>query len=303
LHYTGDDFEQRAFSGGPAKRAENLKNLGFSANRKNTPVEEVIAKAVEWKLEALEVNLNRPEYFPEQFDSKKRTAIRKLAEEANLRLLLHAPDDINLLSRHKNIRLAGVERLKEMLNFGKELGAVYFTLHTGKVGLVASGSGRVKIMQHPTFKPLAENFRDSALRLLEAADGKPDLGFENTNHFEGFFEKIIAELLEQTSLKLTWDIGHSFAETPEKVQATLNFFFTHLPRVQTVHLHDRNPKTDHLPVGSGTIPWKRFGEVLQTDRIFKIVEVKDALAIETSLAYLRKLSFDETFSTSSVSKK
>ncbi len=280
-----------------------MKNLGFSANRRDTTIEEAIGKALEWKLEALELNMNRPEYFPEEFDSKKRTALRKRALEANLHLLLHAPDDINLLSRHKNIRLAGVERLKEMLDFGKELGAVYFTLHTGKVALVASGSGRVKIMQHPTFKPLAENFRDSALRLLEAADGKLDLGFENTNHFEGFFEEIIAGLLEQTNLKLTWDIGHSFAETPEKVEQTLGFFFTHLPRVQNLHLHDRNPKIDHLPVGSGTIPWKRFGEVLQTDRIFKIVEVKDAEAIEASLTYLRKLSFDQTFSSPEVSKK
>ncbi|MCI0330139.1 MAG: sugar phosphate isomerase/epimerase [candidate division Zixibacteria bacterium] len=280
-----------------------MKNLGFSANRRNTSIEEAVAKAVEWKLEALEINLNRPEYFPENFDSPRKTAIRKTSEKSEIRLLLHAPDDINLLSRHKNIRLAGVERLKEMLAFGKELGAVYFTLHTGKVGLVATASGRVKIMQHPTFKPLAENFRDSALRLLDAAEGQLEMGFENTNHFEGFFEEVIAELLEQTQLKLTWDIGHSFAETPEKIKQTLRFFFTHLHRVRTVHLHDRNEKTDHLPVGSGTIPWKRFGEVLQTDEIFKIVEVKDAEAIETSLNFLRKLSFGQTFSAPPVSKK
>ncbi len=280
-----------------------MKNLGFSANRRNTTIEEAIAKAVEWKLEALELNLNRPEYFPEHFNPKKKALLRKTAEQSKIRLLLHAPDDINLLSRHKNIRIAGVERLKEMLSFGEELGAVYFTLHTGKVGLVATGSGRVKIMQHPTFKPLAENFRDSALRLLEFAEGKLELGFENTNHFEGFFEEIITGLLEQTQLKLTWDIGHSFAETPEKVQATLNFFFTSLLRVRTLHLHDRNQKSDHLAVGTGTIPWKRFGEVLQSDSIYKIVEVKDAAAIETSLAYLRKLSFESTLSTSSVSRK
>lgn len=280
-----------------------MKNLGFSANRRDTLIEEAIAKVVEWKLEVLEINLNRPEYFPEHFDPKKRAFLRKRAEESKIRLLLHAPDDINLLSRHKNIRLAGVERLKEMLTFGNELGAVYFTLHTGKVGLVATGSGRVKIMQHPTFRPLAENFRDSAQRLLEFADGRLDMGFENTNHFEGFFEEIIAGLLEQTRLKLTWDIGHSFAETPEKVEATLNFFFTHLHRVQTLHLHDRNQKTDHLAVGAGTIPWKRFGEALQSDSIFKIIEVKDAEAIETSLTYLHKLSFDPALSTSSVPKK
>ena len=280
-----------------------MKNLGFSANRRQTTIEEALAKASEWRLEALELNLNCTKYFPEYFDSKKRTAIRKTAEKSKIRLLLHAPDDINLLSRHKNIRLAGVERIKEMLTFGNELGAVYLTLHTGKVGLVATASGRVKIIEHPTFKPLAENFRDSALRLLEFADGKLELGFENTNHFEGFFEEIIAELLEKTSLKLTWDIGHSFAETPEKVAHTLRFFFTWIPRVETLHLHDRNQKTDHLPVGSGTIPWKRFGEVLLSDTIFKIVEVKDAKDIETSLAFLRKLTFDQTFSAPPVSKK
>lgn len=280
-----------------------MKNLGFSANRRNTPIEETVAKAVEWKLEALEINLNRPEYFPEHFDVGKRTAIRKAAEKSNIQLLLHAPDDINLLSRHKNIRLAGVERIQEMLAFGRELGAVYFTLHTGKVGLVATGSGRVKILQHPMLKPLAENFRDSALRLVEFADGKLELGFENTNHFEGFFEEVITALLEQTNLRLTWDIGHSFAETPEKVQATLNFFFTHLSRVRAAHLHDRNGITDHLPVGSGTIPWKRFGEVLRADNIFKIIEVKDAEAIEASMTYLGRLAFDRTSSTLPTPKK
>ncbi|HLG93235.1 MAG TPA: hypothetical protein VI546_00190, partial [candidate division Zixibacteria bacterium] len=85
-----------------------MKNLGFSANRRNTPMEEVIARAMEWKLDVLELNLNRPEYFPEHFDSKKRASIKKTAEQSKVQLLLHAPDDINLLSRHKNIRLAGV---------------------------------------------------------------------------------------------------------------------------------------------------------------------------------------------------
>ena len=280
-----------------------MKNLGFSSSRPNTTAEEALAKAMEWKLEALELNLNRAEYFPENFDSRKRASIKEAAERSRVRLLLHAPDDVNLLSRHTNIRLAGVERIKEMLEFGQALGAAYFTLHTGKVGLVATTSGRIKILQHPTFKPLAENFRDSALRLLEFADGKLELGFENTNHFEGFFEEIIGGLLEQTGLKLTWDIGHSFAETPDRVEQTLRFFFAHLPWVKTVHLHDRDPKTDHLPVGSGTIPWRRFGEVLQSDNIFKIIEVKDAKAIETSLDFLRQLSFKQARSTSPLPKR
>lgn len=280
-----------------------MKKLGFSANRANTSIDSAIAQAAGWKLEALEINLNRSEYFPENYDAGQRAKIRKAAEEAKISLLLHAPDDINLLSRHKNIRLAGVERIKEMLEFGKELGAGFFTLHTGKVALLATGSGRLKIMRHPTFKPLAENFRDSARRVLEAAGGKLELGFENTNHFEGFFEEIITELLEETDLKLTWDIGHSFAESPEKVQATLRFFFSHLPWVKAAHLHDRRDKTDHLAVGAGTIPWGRFGEVLQSDAIFKIVEVKDVQAIEASLNYLLKLSFNETISTPRVSKK
>lgn len=280
-----------------------MKNLGFSASRPDTTAEEAVAKAVEWKLDALELNLNRTEYFPENFDSKKRAAIKAAAGRSRIHLLLHAPDDVNLLSRHQNIRLAGVERIKEMLAFGRDLGAAYFTLHTGKVALVATGSGRIKIMQHPTLKPLAENFRDSALRLLDFADGKLEMGFENTNHFEGFFEEVIADLLEQTPLKLTWDIGHAFAETPEKVDQTLRFFFTHLSRVKAVHLHDRDGKTDHLPVGCGTIPWRRFGEVLQSDSIFKIVEVKDTNAIENSLDFLRKLSFDPTQSAAPLTNK
>ncbi len=275
-----------------------MKNLGFSLNRPGTSIEEGIVQAVEWGVEVLEINLNRPEFFPENFDAKKRAKIREKAEKSKIQLLLHAPDDINLLTRHKSIRLAGVERIGEMLEFGHALGAVYFTLHTGKVGLVAAGSGRLRIMQNPTFKPLAENFRDSALRLLEAADGKIELGFENTNHFEGFFEEIIAGLLEQSDLKLTWDIGHSFAETPEKVQNTLTFFFNRLEKVKTLHLHDRKGAIDHLPVGSGTIPWIRFGEVLQSDLLYKIVEVKDPDGIESSLSFLEKLNFSPNLSAS-----
>lgn len=272
-----------------------MKNLGFSLNRPRTTIDDGIARAVERGVEVLEINLNRPEFFPENFDVKKRAKIRDAAEKSKIRLLLHAPDDINLLNRHKNIRLAGVERIGEMFEFGQDLRARYFTLHTGKVGLVAAGSGRMKIMQSPTFKPLAENFRDSALRLLEASDGKIELGFENTNHFEGFFEEIIAGLLEESRLKLTWDIGHSFAETPEKVQNTLTFFFDRLEKVRTLHLHDRKDGADHLPVGTGTIPWIRFGEVLQSDPVYKIVEVKDSGGIESSLSFLKKLKFPANF--------
>ena len=272
-----------------------MKNLGFSLNRPRTTIEEAIAKAVEWGTEVLEINLNRPEFFPENLDLQARNRIREAAQLSSIHLLLHAPDDINLLNRHKNIRLAGVERIKEMLQFGQEIGVRYFTLHTGKVGLVATGSGRMKIMQSPTFRPLAENFRDSALRLLEAASRKIELGFENTNHFEGFFAEIISQLLEESELKLTWDIGHSFAETPEKVQSTLTFFFNRLKKVKTLHLHDRRNGNDHLPVGAGTIPWARFGEVLQSDPVYKIVEVKEAEGIESSLGYLKNLRFPTNF--------
>lgn len=275
-----------------------MKNLGFSLNRPRTTIDDGIAKAVEWGVEVLEINLNRPEFFPENFNAKKRGEIREAAEKSKIRLLLHAPDDINLLNRHKNIRLAGVERIGEMLEFGQDLGARYFTLHTGKVGLVAAGSGRMKIIKSPSFMPLAENFRDSALRLLEASDGKIELGFENTNHFEGFFEEIIAALLEESRLKLTWDIGHSFAETPQKVQNTLTFFFNRLEKVKTLHLHDRKGVIDHLPVGAGTIPWTRFGEVLQSDPVYKIVEVKDSGGIESSLSFLEKLNFSPNLSAS-----
>jgi sugar phosphate isomerase/epimerase len=280
-----------------------LKRLGFSLNRPQTSIEEGIAKAAEWKLGALEINLNRPEYFPEQYDREKRTRLKKTAEKAGIELLLHAPDDINLLSRHKNIRLAGVERLKEMLEFGREINATYFTLHTGKVGLVASGSGRMKILHNPPFKSLAENFRDSALRLLEFSEGKMELGFENTNHFEGFFEEVIAGLLEKTNLKLTWDIGHSFAETPQKMENTLTFFFSRIGKVKSLHLHDRKDGKDHLAVGAGTIPWARFGEVLQAEPIYKIVEVKEVSGIETSLNHLMNLKFEQTFPASPLSKK
>ncbi len=280
-----------------------MKRLGFSLHQPQVSIEEGIAQAAKWKLAALEINLNSSAYFPEHLDKTKRTLIQKTAQKAEIELLLHAPDDVNLLSRHKNIRLAGVERLKEMLEFGEEIKAAYFTLHTGKVGLVASGSGRMKILQNPPFKSLAENFRDSTLRLLEFSEGKMELSFENTNHFEGFFEEVIAGLLEKTNLKLTWDIGHTFAETPKKMENTLKFFFSHLSKVKVLHLHDRKGPTDHLPVGAGTIPWARFGEVLQAEPIYKIVEVKDLGGIEASLTHLKNLKFNQTFPASQVSKK
>lgn len=280
-----------------------MKRLGFSLNQARTTIEEGIAQAAKWKLGALEINLNSSAYFPEHLDKTKRSLIQKTAQKTEIELLLHAPDDVNLLSRHKNIRLAGVERLKEMLEFGEEIKAAYFTLHTGKVALVASGSGRMKILHNPPFKSLAENFRDSALRLLEFSEGKMELGFENTNHFEGFFEEVIAGLLEKTDLKLTWDIGHSFAETPQKMENTLTFFFSRIGKVKSLHLHDRKDGKDHLPVGSGTIPWGKFSEVLQAESIYKIVEVKDLAGIETSLTYLKNLKFNQTFPASPVSKK
>ena len=59
-------------------------------------------------------------------------------------------------------------------------------------------------------------------------------------------------------------------------------------RIIHVHLHDNSGERDeHLPVGAGTVPWRRV--LPKLPRVTRALEVSDLESARRSLEFLRNL--------------
>jgi len=196
-----------------------------------------------------------------------------------LEVTIHAPfSDVNIGSLNERIRGASLEVLREALEVASHLNALVVTVHPGHCS------------------PASRRFHDdynrvhkASLRELERCSEEFGIvvGIENMPRFpilDAQTPERLKELLEETELGVTLDVGHL-----NTVGLPLERFFELLgKRIVHAHLHDNNGGGDeHLPLGTGTVPWRevlsRIGDVTMA---LEVSSLDDARA---SLAFLRDI--------------
>lgn len=197
----------------------------------------------------------------------------------DIEVTVHAPfSDVNVGSLNEKIRRASLEVLRESLDVASNLNALVVTVHPGH----CSPASR-------RFHGDYNRVHKSSLRELErySSEFGTPVGVENMPSFpilDAQMPERLAELLEETDLGVTFDIGHL---------NTVGFPFERFlellgKRIVHLHLHDNSGESDeHLPLGNGTIPWKK---VLPWLRDFtwalEVTGIEDARA---SLGFLRDI--------------
>lgn len=196
-----------------------------------------------------------------------------------LEVTVHAPfSDVNIGSLNERIRRASLEVLAETFEIASRLGAFTVTVHPGH----CSPASR-------KYRADYNRVHRSSLRELEnlSEEFGVKVGVENMPRFpilDAQEPERLAELLEGINLGVTFDVGHL-----NTVGGDFEGFLELLgDRVVHVHLHDNSGESDeHLPLGRGTVPWRKvLPRLRELAWALEVSRLDDALS---SLDFLRDI--------------
>lgn len=265
----------------------NYKNifdrLGYAATLGEENICTVIDFAKKKGFTAIEINLNVPAFFPEKYNKQEREEIKEKVEKEGIILSFHAPEDIPLYHLHPSVRRAGLDRMKECIDFAREIGGQKITIHPGESVCFTQTDKKIYLIDvyAEDFKRI---FKESLIELRDHARDGVKVCIENVGNFNNLIKDVLQELLPMGGLYLTWDIGHSYGKEED-----IDFFKKNLQYIRNSHIHDHNGNQDHQVIGEGKIDFMRYFQLLKDVDTSFILEVRP---VEKALLSRDKL---ETF--------
>ncbi len=262
--------------------------FGYAASSGEKNIFDSIKYAKDNGFSSVELNVNMPIFFPENFTEEERKKIKIYKDEIGIDITLHAPEDLTLLQLQKSIREATINRFKEVLDFAGDIGASRLTMHVGPA-VCFTLTDRKSYLDETYYDEYKVVLKDSLEELSDYSAGKTLLCIENSGRFP---KKLVQETLEEVlsqnkNLFLTWDIGHSYENQYNEV----DFFVRHRDRIRTCHVHDNNGKSDHQIIGQGSVDFKKHFDILGSENISYIIEVRPRENALKSLKILNEIFF------------
>lgn len=224
-----------------------IENLSFSSRA-------VVEDPFKWAYSLEDVGYTGWEIIQEGtqcLSDENISKVRDIKETTNLKLSMHLPfSDMNLAGLNPGIHGEVLRQMKHYLNMGADIVNVA-VLHPGYLS--------------PYGSKLPEKAWDTSIwSLQEICDFALDLDItiavENMPNFPKIFGRYPDEMLDmieqadRKNLGMTLDTGH--ANTMgilDEFAIKCNSHISHM------HIHDNHGKRDeHLPIGQGTIDWKKL---------------------------------------------
>lgn len=262
--------------------------IGYAASVAEKCIEDTLDYAGQNGYKAVELNMNMPCFFPENYDQERIEEIRRIKEEKKIEVTMHAPEDISLVNFHEGVLNAGLERLEEIIDFAGEIGASRITVHAGSTPYF-TGLEKKYYVQDECIERAKYILKRSLRRIVSYASAKGVMiCMENSGHFpKNLVQDTIQEVIDEgRDVYLTWDIGHSY----ENKYGEVAFFQKNIDKVKTVHLHDfcRDTKRDHRVIGSGSVEFERHMKLIGNEAVY-IIEVRPKEAALESYENLLRL--------------
>lgn len=259
-----------------------LMKIGYAASSGEIDIFHTLKYMKDHGFHCVEINMNMPIFFPENFTKEYREEIKRYKEENNIEITLHAPEDITLLQLQRSIRKASIDRLKEVIDFGYDIGASRVTMHIGSA-VCFTLTDRKSFLDELYCDQYKEVLKESLIELIHYSKNKIMICVENSGRFpERVVQETLDELLKEEELYLTWDIGHSYTNEYNEVE----FFLKHIDKIRTCHLHDHNGLSDHQIIGSGNVDFGWHIDKMKHLDVIYIIEVRPR---ENAVKSLEKL--------------
>jgi len=258
-----------------------------------TPWMDGIKSAAELGYNAFEIFGEFPQIEIGRVPKDQRNQGRKLAEQLELALAVHAPfNDLNIASLNRGILAESVRQMIEAVKFCRDLAGKAVVIHNGEYIIdqaIGDAFNQAKMIQW-------QLNLDSLKRICEQAEKSGVLVcLENCNFVGNKIERSLDDLLilqkevNSPNLKFALDIGHSrLAEGVETAIKKLG------PEIRHIHFTDNLGKNDdHLIIGEGDFDYSPFLDFIRNfPAIITLEVVKVGISPEPaqkSLANFRKI--------------
>lgn len=259
--------------------------IGYAASIGEENILDSLKFAVLNGFNAVEINMNMACFFPEKYSLEEINNIRDFKTKNDIEITMHAPEDISLLQLHETVRKEGVNRLKEIIDFGNKIDASRITIHIGVTPYFTLIDGKCYLddIYYTEYKNILE---DTLKDLADYCKNKIKLCIENSGKFpQKLIQETLNKILQNHNIFLTWDIGHSY----KNIYNELNFFKNNIQKVKTCHLHDVNDKGDHQVIGEGNLDFLQYmNKIKDEDKVY-IIEVRPRENAVKSFNNLKKI--------------
>lgn len=254
--------------------------IGFSATYGFQSILDAVNFAADNGFNAVEINLNIPEFYPCKYNIQERQKLKTILEEKGIHISFHAPEDINLSSGQKELGIASLNILKECIDFAYDLGGERFTFHLGdSVNFtMVDRSLRMEDYYSDNFKNI---IRYNLSNIIEYNRDRIILCAENAGYLSNAKIYAIESFLGK-GLYLTWDLGHSIIDKNQ-----MEFIMRNLQFVRNVHVHDVLEGKDHRIIGTGQVDIPKYLSLLNGMDAMYIIEVRPHSAAVESLINLK----------------
>ncbi len=219
--------------------------VGFPNNPKRDLPEEI-----EWigknKFDFVDVFLEEDQAVPERIDVNK---VRNLLEEHGLEVVGHTACYLPIGSPIESLRRSAVKETTRYFRVFNELRVRLVTIHANWPTAIFSAKEGIAF-QVKALRELVEEAKEYNLKLM----------YEPIDTQKDNLKNVSAVLSQVPELLFHLDIGHAslFGRKPEQ------FIKEFHKKLRHVHLNDNDKMRDlHLPMGAGSIDWKRTIKVLK----------------------------------------
>lgn len=248
--------------------------IGAMNHPKRNVIEE-IAWMSQLGLGFVDLSLEPPEAAVWNVDAKE---IRKAIDDAGLEVVGHTAYYLPIDSPFESVRKAAAHELVRCADVFAEVGAKWMNIHPGR---------------YTPMHPRSYFVERDLITLHEVCEACCSRGVGiMVENIPGDFNTVeeLGELLNpMPELGLHLDIGHSNLEVAENTADAL--IAAYPGRVKHVHLHDnKGGRGDlHLPLGAGTIDWKRHIRTLKESGYDDTITLEVFSPDHHYLAYSRDL--------------
>jgi sugar phosphate isomerase/epimerase len=259
------------------------RRLGYAAVLDEGSIQEAIEFAAAHGFAAVELNMNIPVFLPENYTPHDRRGLRDLSARKGVSMTMHAPEDISLMSPHRLLRRAGVERICEIACFAQDTGASRVTIHIGNSVYFTMPDGKIPL--HDVYPDrYRDALKESLVAIRDHCAARVTVCVENVEYFgRRVVQEVVGDLLREGDLYLTWDIGHSY-DAPEQE----TFMRENLHYIRNCHVHDHDGKHSHKVLGAGKMDLPSYFRLLASSDTYFIFEVRPRENALLCLEYYRR---------------
>lgn len=241
-------------------------------------------------LKFVEINMNFPQFQPENFDAD---LCSRLKEKYGIYFTIHLPEIFNPCETNSAVKKSWLSILSDTIDFAKEIQCPVINMHMNHGIYVTLPEKKLYVYEKYSdqyFKDI-EEFEKLCIEKIGNQDIK--ISIENTDGFRDFEKTAVEKLCRDRHFSITWDIGHS-ASTDEK---DMEFLLSNIGSIKHFHIHDGSGTTRggkcHLALGSGDINLRSRLNLAKECGARCVVETKTAAALRASCIWLFVNKFTE----------